>query len=162
MRAQDRTTARRSLDRKLDSLRNSDALQRPARGWIRAIREALGMTAAQLGKRMEVNQSTVAGFEYGEVSKAITLDSLERAANALDCRLVYAVVPRSSFEDQVLEQARRRAPEEPALVARLLGPGAEPHPTPEGADLERFADELVVRRCLWSRPPAAGLGTVGP
>ena len=109
MRAHDRAMARKNLDKKLNSLRNSEALARPQRGWIRAIREALGMTTTQLGKRMGVSQSTALGFEKGEVGKRITLQTLERAANALDCRLVYAFVPRKPLEEIVEERARTRA-----------------------------------------------------
>jgi predicted DNA-binding mobile mystery protein A len=80
---------------------------RPPRGWIRAIREALGMTSAQLGKRLGVSQPTALAYEKGEMSKSITLDSLERAAHALDCRLVYALVSRKPL--QVLAEERARA-----------------------------------------------------
>jgi predicted DNA-binding mobile mystery protein A len=109
MRAQDRASARKNLDKRLNFQRNSEALARPSRGWIRAIREALGMTTTQLGKRMGVNQSTALGFEMAEMSKGTTLETLERAANALDCRLVYAFVPRKSLEALVEERARRLA-----------------------------------------------------
>lgn len=109
MRAQDRASARKNLDKRLNFLRNSEALARPSRGWIRAIREALGMTTTQLGKRMGVNQSTALGFETAEMSKGTTLETLERAANALDCRLVYALVPRKSLEALVEDRARNLA-----------------------------------------------------
>lgn len=109
MRAQDRATARKQLDKRLNRLRNSDALSRPPRGWIKAIREALGMTTTQFGKRLGVSQSTALGFEKSEVSKGITLETLERAARALDCRLVYALVPSKPLELLVEGQARELA-----------------------------------------------------
>jgi predicted DNA-binding mobile mystery protein A len=112
MRAQDRASARKQLDKRLNKLRNSDALSRPPRGWIKAIREALGMTTTQFGKRLGVSQSTALGFEKSEVSKGITLETLERAARALDCRLVYALVPSKPLEllaeDQARELAKKR------------------------------------------------------
>jgi len=109
MRAQDRASARKQLDKRLNKLRNSDALSRPPRGWIKAIREALGMTTTQFGKRLGVSQSTALGFEKSEVSKGITLETLERAARALDCRLVYALVPNKPLELLVEDQARELA-----------------------------------------------------
>ena len=109
MRAQDRAIARRNLDKKLNSLRNSEVATRPARGWIRAIREALGMTTTQLGRRMNVTQSTALGFEKAEQNKGISLQTLERAANAMDCRLVYAFVPREPLEQLVETRARALA-----------------------------------------------------
>jgi predicted DNA-binding mobile mystery protein A len=106
MRSKDRTVARRQLDKRLDTLREAKInAQRPPRGWIKAIREALGMTTRQLATRIGVAQSRAVAIEKAEVSGAITLDSLQRAAHALDCELVYAIVPRSPLESMVEERA---------------------------------------------------------
>jgi len=109
MRQEDRETARRQLDKRLSIVFNADALTRPPRGWVKAIREALGMTTAQLAKRLGVSQPRVVGIEQAEAKGAITLDSLERAAHALDCRLVYALVPRKPLGALVEERATRLA-----------------------------------------------------
>lgn len=108
MRPEDREAARRQLDKRLSQL-NADALARPPRGWVKAIREALGMTTAQLAKRLGVSQPRVVGIEQAEAKGAITLDSLERAAHALDCRLVYALVPRKPLDALVEARAARLA-----------------------------------------------------
>ena len=106
MRTKDRATARRQLDKRLDSLRGVKTnAQRPPRGWIKAIREALGMTTRQLATRIGVGQSRVVDIEKGEISGSITLDSLQRAARALDCEFVYAIVPRTSLESMVENRA---------------------------------------------------------
>jgi len=109
MRAKDRVAARHQLDKRLNSLRDSDTFTRPPRGWIKAIREALGMTTAQLGKRLGVSQPRAVKIENAETKGSITLDSLERAAHALDCRLVYALVPRKPLDELVAERAERLA-----------------------------------------------------
>jgi len=109
MRAQERAMARKQLDKRLNILQNVDILARPPRGWIKAIREALGMTTAQLAKRLGVSQPRVPGIEKAEVSGSIKLDSLERAARALNCRLVYALVPIESLESLVEDRARELA-----------------------------------------------------
>jgi len=106
MRAQERASARKQLDKRLNILQNVDVLARPQRGWIKAIREALGMTTAQLGNRLGVSPPRVLGIGKGEASGSITLESLERAARALDCRLVYAIVPRKPLELLVEDRAR--------------------------------------------------------
>lgn len=108
MRPEDREAARRQLDKRLSQL-NADALARPPRGWVKAIREALGMTTAQLAKRLGVSQPRVVGIEQAEAKGAITLDSLERAAHALDCRLVYALVPRKPLDALIEARAARLA-----------------------------------------------------
>lgn len=115
MRPQDRKTARRQLDKRLSPLLNDAALTRPPRGWVKAIREALGMTTAQLAKRLGVSQPRVVGIEQAEAKGTITLDSLERTAHALDCRLVYALVPRQPLEALVEARATQ-------LAEKQLGP----------------------------------------
>ncbi len=109
MRSNDRITARRQLDKRLAPLRGSNSFARPPRGWIRAIRDALGMTAKQLGTRMGVSQPRIAEMERFEVSKTLTLESLERAAHAMDCQLVYALVPRKPLDTLVEERATQIA-----------------------------------------------------
>jgi predicted DNA-binding mobile mystery protein A len=105
MRCEDRTTARRQLDKRLNLLPTADSFACPPRGWVKAIREALGMTTAQLGKRLGVSQPRTVAIEKAESTGSITLDSLERAAQALDCRLVYALVPRKPLDELVTERA---------------------------------------------------------
>jgi len=67
------------------------------------------MTTAQLAKRLGVSQPRAVAIEKAEISGAITLDSLERAAQALDCRLVYTMIPRKPLEELIEERAQRLA-----------------------------------------------------
>ena len=105
MRPQDRATARRQLDKRLSLLQNAEMFARPPQGWLKAIREALGMTTTQFGQRLGVSQPRAVNIEKGEAKGSITLDSLEKAAQALDCRIVYAIVPRKPLETLVEERA---------------------------------------------------------
>ncbi|MBK5105582.1 MAG: mobile mystery protein A [Burkholderiales bacterium] len=77
----------------------------PGGGWVRAIREALGMTQAQLAARLDISRQSLQGLERAEANRRITLDSLDRLAKAMDCRLVYALVPEEGSLDDV--RARR-------------------------------------------------------
>jgi len=103
-------TARRALDRRLPAL-SSFAAQAatPRGGWVRAIREALGMSAADLAARLGVVETTVLRLEQQEQARRIQLDTLDRAADALGCDVVYALVPREPLEQRVQEQALARA-----------------------------------------------------
>ena len=109
MRFKERAIARKQLDKRLNILQKVDILARPPRGWIKAIREALGMTTAQLAKRLGVSQPRVLAIEKAESLGTIKLDTLERAAQALDCRLVYTLVPRKPLESLVEDRARTLA-----------------------------------------------------
>lgn len=100
---------RRQLDKRLVPFRSLELKGPPARGWIRAIRDSLGMTAAQLASRLGVTQPTVTGIERSEAGRSITLDTLDRAAHALGCRLVYALVPEQNLDTMVQTRAREMA-----------------------------------------------------
>jgi predicted DNA-binding mobile mystery protein A len=107
MRSATNTTAlaRKHLDRRLTAVRQTSDLTRPPRGWIKAIREALGLTTAQLAKRLGVAQTRVSRMERGEVENTLTLKSLRQAAEALNCTLVYALVPNEPLEQMVRQRA---------------------------------------------------------
>jgi len=77
------------------------------RGWIKAIREALGMSSAQLARRLKIKQPSVVDIEQSELKGTIRLATLRRVAEALNCTLVYALVPNEPLEKIVREQARR-------------------------------------------------------
>lgn len=142
MRPQERASARKQLDNRLNSWRNIDALARPPRGWIKAIREALGMTTAQLGQRIGVSQPRAVAIEKAEVSGAISLGSLERAAQALDCQLVYAFVPREPLERLAHERAGLLAKRRLASTKHSMALEAQ---SVDPADEEEQLRELTKR-----------------
>jgi predicted DNA-binding mobile mystery protein A len=113
--------SRSHLDERLKALGPVRNYQAPVRGWIRAIREALGMTAEQLAKRLGVKQPSVVAMEQSEVKGSIEFATLRRVAEALDCTLVYAFVPNKPLEGTVRERARafarkRRGPVEHSML----------------------------------------------
>lgn len=109
-----RTKLRRALDRRSANLRASIAPP-PRSGWTRAVRESLGLTAAQLARRLKVATVTVLEMEKREASGRVTLETLERAARAMGCRFVYGIVPEGDstldamVDAQALDAARRLA-----------------------------------------------------
>jgi len=104
----DHTTARRHLDARLKDI-NINAFSRPPKGWIRAIRDALGMTSTQLAQRLGVTHPRIVAIEKDEVLKNLKLSTLERVADAMDCELVYALVPRQGLESKARAQATQKA-----------------------------------------------------
>jgi predicted DNA-binding mobile mystery protein A len=101
--------SQRSLDERFSDMRPSERFKQPVRGWIKAIREALGMTTAQLARRLGVAQPSIIDIERSEVKGTIQLATLRRVAEAMNCKLVYALVPNEPLEDMVHERARRIA-----------------------------------------------------
>lgn len=99
---------RRILDQKL-SLYSKMSFAVPKNGWIKAIREALGMTTVQLGERMKIAASNITILENREITKATSLETMERAAKAMGCKFIYALIPDTSLEEVVQMQARKSA-----------------------------------------------------
>lgn len=99
----------RQLERSVRPFLAAQSVSRPPKGWIRAIREASGITLLELAKQMKRSLSLAAQFERSETEYRITLNSLRQVADALGCDLVYALVPkRGTLHDL----AERRASEE--------------------------------------------------
>jgi predicted DNA-binding mobile mystery protein A len=95
----------RHLDRRFAGLRPLAGSPRPPKGWLRAIRDALGMTTAQFARRLGVSQPRVVKLEKSEVEGTVTLQTLQRAAEALGCRVVYVLVPDKPLANTVRERA---------------------------------------------------------
>lgn len=146
MKASDRALARLQLDKRLNALRHSDGLIRPPRGWVRAIREALGMTTTQLAARIGVSQPRAVEIEQAEKSGSITLDSLERAARAMDCKLVYAFVPQKPLQAMVEDRAREIAQMRLTITRHNMALEAQPvMPDDEKEQFEQLVRQLLEK-----------------
>lgn len=147
-------TQRKSLDLKLKSYVESKKTLPPKAGWIRAIRESLGMTTSQLAQRMGIKQSGVSLLEQREIHKKVSLETLQKAAHALECELVYALVPKESLEKIVQKQATHKAN---AILKRTAHSMEleEQNPELELTSLHRneIIDELVRKmdKRLWEK-----------
>src|ERR1700735_1981471 len=113
--------SRRRLDIRFQELGPATRYASPVRGWIKAIREALGMSTAQLANRLGVKQPSVVAMEQSEAKGSIELATLRRVAEALDCTLVYAFIPNKPLEATIRERARsfarkRRGPVEHSML----------------------------------------------
>lgn len=112
--------ARQRLDERLQPLQPSDRLRPPPKGWVRAIRDALGMTGVQFARRLKIRPQSIEALEQSEATGAIQLKTLRRAAEALDCTVVYALVPNSSLEGNVRARARKIAMRDLGRVAHTM------------------------------------------
>jgi predicted DNA-binding mobile mystery protein A len=110
MREDFRQLRRQQLDRALIPFKDAAAGLRPRKGWVRSIREAIGVSLADLAGRMGTTRQLILQQEKAEAEDRITLRSLRSLANALDCDLVYALVPRTgSLQKLVDERVRAKA-----------------------------------------------------
>jgi len=109
MKKTNRKLVREQLDTTLTGFRPLLAVQTPAKGWIRAIRNALAMSGRQLAARVGVTKQRTSLIEQQELVSTATLKTMRRIAKALDCEFVYGFVPRKSLEQTLRDQAKRVA-----------------------------------------------------
>ena len=125
----------------------------PPGGWLRVVRRAIGMSAAQLAHRLNISRQSLAALERREQDGTVTLQALSKAAASLDCDLVYALVPRSGLRTTVENRAKLQAAREiqnAAHTMRLEAQGVSQEET------ERLMQERALQllsaspRKLWN------------
>jgi len=97
---------REQLQADFDDLSGLAKKARPSVGWIKILRQALGMTSYQLAKRIGCSQSNVTALERREKSGKISLNALEQTAKAMNCRCVYFFIPQKPLAQIMEDQAR--------------------------------------------------------
>jgi predicted DNA-binding mobile mystery protein A len=124
-------------------------IARPTHGWVRAVREALGMSSAVLAARLGVTAGAVIRLEQSEAADRVRLDTLRRAADALGCDLVYLLVPRRPLTTVVRERARVLAHYQVAAVEQTMR--LEDQATGATQEIEdQLTRQLLDRGGLWS------------
>lgn len=146
--------ARQQLDKTLSGYAGLTQNAPPVKGWIRAIREALGMSGKQLASRLNVSQPRIPRLEQDEVSGVVSLKTMRQAAEALDCVFVYAIVPRTSLEETVRTQARKVAEARAQRVSHTMlleaqNLSAEEQRASLDAAVEEFVREMPKE--LWEQ-----------
>jgi predicted DNA-binding mobile mystery protein A len=115
MRDKERNLVRRKLDKELKYYRWAGKEENPTQGLLRTVRKALGIPAAEILKEVGVSPSVLFRLEQSERRGTISLKGLDRVAQAMGCKLVYAIVPR---EGNTLEELAERR-----LWEKVLGTG---------------------------------------
>jgi predicted DNA-binding mobile mystery protein A len=104
-----KTIVQQQYQRIVDNAAGHAAFQTPPEGWLRTVRNALGMSGAQLAKKMGVSRARIAQAEQAELHGGVTLKSMQATAEAMGCRFVYAIVPPGRIEDIIMAQARNKS-----------------------------------------------------
>ncbi len=121
----------------------------PKEGWIRTVRKALGMSGAQLARRLGVTRALVSNTERAELSGGVTIKAMQQMAGAMDCQFVYAIVPAGPVQDMI----NRRAMEKALAVVET----ANKHMALEAQSLSKEQIDFEIRRLqqeLLNRLPA--------
>uniref|UniRef100_Q07L41 Transcriptional regulator, XRE family n=1 Tax=Rhodopseudomonas palustris (strain BisA53) TaxID=316055 RepID=Q07L41_RHOP5 len=145
--------ARQRLDERLLALKPEERFHAPPKGWLRAIREAVGMTGVQFANRLRIRPQSVEALEKSEATGAIQLKTLRRAAEALDCTLVYALVPNESLSAMVDARARKLAMHDLGRVAHTMKLEAQGTSDDDlEARVAAYIRDVLKDRDLWREP----------
>jgi predicted DNA-binding mobile mystery protein A len=142
--------AREALDQRLVLLGPASRYAPLRLGWVRAIRDALGMTAADLAARMGVTGPAVRSLEKKETDGGARLSSLRRAAEAMDCTFVYAFVPNTSLQQTVERQAASILEAQMGRVRQTMALEAQEGETLP-ASVRAQLEALIGSGRLWSQ-----------
>lgn len=148
----------RQIERRLELLRDVGR-KPPAKGWVHTIRSAIGMSSPELARRIGMTRQGVSEIERRERDGSVSLAVLQKAAEGMDCDLVYAIVPRKSLAELMKEQARKKATDEIRRVVHTMLLENQGTALEETDRLiEERADQLLrgSRRALWSEVPGDG------
>lgn len=152
LKVMDHKQVRAALDRKFSRVRavGPDLTQRPDAGWVRAVRDALGMTSSDLGRRMGISAAAVSKIESSEKRGTIGLDTLQRAADAMECDIAYVLLPRQSLEQTVHRQAEVITQREfGAIVNSMRLEDQDPGPEANRQLYAEFLERIQNQRGLW-------------
>jgi predicted DNA-binding mobile mystery protein A len=145
---------RQMLDRKLLAFRVARETAGETAGWLRAIRQAVGVRVEEAAERQGVCRWEVFRLEKAEQTGRIRLESLRRAAEAMDCELVYALVPRKgTLETMAAGQKAAREQEWKAAVEKKQAASKER----EEAVLKQIDWKAAMRRVFRRKLRAAGV-----
>lgn len=127
----------RQLETLFAPLRAIPALKAlPGKGWVHAVRQALGMSTSQLAARVGVHQSRISRIESDEIEGALTLKTLKQVADAMDCDFVYSILPRQPLEKQLEDQANKITNQQLKHVIKSMAL-EDQMPTQQAIELER-------------------------
>ena len=85
------------IEKKISPWKKLKTDKRPPSGWLKAIRGALGISTRQLAKQCGVQHSSILRIEKNEVQDKVSIESLKKIASAMNCQLVYAIVPKKEY-----------------------------------------------------------------
>jgi predicted DNA-binding mobile mystery protein A len=123
--------------------------QPPKQGWISAVRQALGMTAKQLAERVGLSQPRIAKMELNENN--LKISTMKKIAEGFDCDFVYGFVPKSSLQETINRQARKKA--EAILSNVNTNMALEDQLADDPNILTDVADEMIAKNIkrIWDK-----------
>lgn len=143
-----RDTAIRQYARQLDgTAQQLTDISKPKEGWIATMRKALGMSAPELARRTGVTKPAIYQAERKERAGGISIKHMEKLAEAMGGRFIYAIVPEISVNDVLRSQAHKKAEQTiKRASAHMALEKQSLTPKQIEDEIERLAEELLRDR----------------
>lgn len=137
------------IDRRLEALRSMKDKSKVREGWIKFMRKALGLTIVDLANLVSLSRERIIQAEKREIEGAVTLSTLRKMAEAMDCEFVYSFVPKKDIRTLIHDQAINKATkilETADLHMKLEDQGV---PGNKKESIERLAKKLIEKGDIW-------------
>lgn len=141
----------KQVSRKLEDAKAFAQASKGIQSWINYVREGLGMSVSQLAARAGVSQSTMTNAIKSEAEGRMTIHKLREIADALECDLVYTLVPRKKLEDVIQDQAVKKTRELMKASGTHMALEDQQVTRDEGERLKELAEERVYSKYLWDK-----------
>ncbi|ONH53905.1 mobile mystery protein A [Pseudomonas cedrina] len=126
------------VERAIEPFNTVKGVPVPQGGWLRSIRESLGRSLRAQAEIAGVSSVTLTKSERSEAEDRISLAQLRKLAAALDCELVYGLVPKKPLHEVIQDRAELMAKQEILGVAHSMSLEDQ---RPSDAFIERQIDE---------------------
>ncbi len=144
---------RSQLDRSFMDLKTLN-LRTPKKGWLKEVRESLGMSMKDLAERLGTIKQRIERIEKDEVAAKVTLETMRKTAAAMNCDFIYFVVPKNSLEETLKDQALRTAQKILKQVGKTMALEAQGTSNlSQKKMIENLAQEMLskVDRKIWKQ-----------
>lgn len=122
-------------------------------GWLKTVRQALGMSGPQLANRLGVTKGRISQAEAAELDGGMRLKTMKSMAEAMNCRFVYAVIPEKEIEQVIKDQAIKKAKARVKAASTHMALEAQSLDKQTlDSEIERIATEIMSKTPsdLWS------------
>ena len=132
----------RSFETKIKEI---GGIKTPNSGWIRELRKFLGISAKALAHLVGVDPSTILRFEQSEKNRSITLKTLDKLADAMNCDVAYILIPRKPISNILFDRAMRVAQKDIMRIDRTMSLEDQKIPTREQQQqIKDLAEQLIA------------------
>jgi len=142
-------TAFGQINRRIQGLRSIKEKATVREGWIKYMRSALGLTLEELAKLLSITKAGVAQAERREVNGEVSISTLKKMAEAMECDFVYAFVPKKELKTLIHDKAFEKAAKTLGIADLHMKLENQKVEGDELERIERLAKKFIEKGDIW-------------